>query len=85
MNAFRDIIVSHKYLRYLRNCDVEINVCSDWLHHDRYHGLFKMYKFGAETHLGGGGMSTFIFPSVAYLFEPTFIARTALTKGPQRF
>ena len=32
---------------------------------DRYDALAQTYNFGAETHLGGGVMSAFVFPLAA--------------------
>ena len=43
---------------------------------DCYHALTN---FGAETHLGGGDTSAFIFLLAAI----TFVVITTLTKGPQ--
>jgi len=44
----------------------------------------KRMNFGAETHLGGGGMSTFVLPSTAIAWRPTltFVGSTALRRGP---
>jgi len=41
-------------------------------------------NFGAETHLGGGVISTFVFPWLPLLKHPasTVIGSTALRKGP---
>ena len=46
----------------------------------------QTYNFGGETHLGAGDTSTFVVPSaaIARVLTSTFIASTALTKGPQR-
>jgi len=43
--------------------------------------------FGAETHLGGGVMSAFVFPQPPLLDHPTstFIGSTAFRKGQRRF
>ena len=45
-----------------------------------------MHNNCAETHLGGGDTSAFLVPSaaVARALSSTFVASTALTKGPQR-
>ena len=53
---------------------------------DRYHAVTQAYNFGTETHLGGGDTSTFVLPSATIAqAHLTFVASTALTKGPQRF
>ena len=59
----------------------------------RYHAVIQAYNFGGETHLGAGHniillyTSTFVVPSaaIARVLTSTFVASTALTKGPQRF
>ena len=59
-----------------------------WLyHHDRCCTLTQMYNFGAETHLGAGVMSAFVFllTSTAWAFTLTFSGNTTLRKGPRRF
>ena len=47
----------------------------------------KCMNFGAETHLGVGVMSTFVFPlgAIVRAITWTFIGSTALRKGPRRF
>ena len=45
-----------------------------------------MHNNCAETHLGGGDTSAFLVPSAAAAraLSSTFVASTAVTKGPQR-
>ena len=59
-----------------------------WLHRrDRYHAVTQTYNFGAETHLCSGDTTAFVVPlaAIARALSLTFVASTALTKGPQRF
>ena len=42
-------------------------------------------NFGAETHLGGGDMSTFVSPSAAIVRPSTSVGSTVLRNGTQRF
>ena len=46
--------------------------------------LTENCKFGVETHLGGGVMSTFVFLStaIARAVTSTFVGNTVLRKGP---
>ena len=59
-----------------------------WLHLcDHYRAVTQMYNNCAETHLGGGVMSPFVFPlsAIAGAHDPTVIGSVALRKGPWRF
>ena len=49
--------------------------------------LTQTYNFGAETHLGAGVMSAFLFPSpaIARPVTSTFVGTKALRKCPRRF
>jgi len=46
-----------------------------------------MYIFGAETYIGAGVMSAFVFPlvTIAQALPSTFIGSIALRKGSWRF
>ena len=56
-------------------------------HRDRRHALTPTYNNCAETHLGGGVMSPFVYPTfpIAQAHDPTVIGSVALRTGPQRF